>query len=306
MEFREFYQVLGEKIKDGQFCLDEPLQKHTTWKVGGPVDILYRPHDPEECANVLQLAAEYQVPVTILGAGSNVLVADQGLRGLVIVTEGFRKISWEQHQVIAGSGVLLSHLSRLAADQGLSGLEFAAGIPGSLGGAVVMNAGAYGYSMEQLIVNVKTIDLAGKRKEYYQEDLAFAYRYSIFKQRQELITEVKLTFQPGNIAKIKEQMNKYLMMRREKQPLELPNAGSVFKNSRQGAGRLIESIGVKGWRVGDAQISEKHANFIVNLGQAKASEIRELIREVQIAVKEKCGIDLETEVVFLGFEDNRR
>ena len=305
MEFLEFYEVLRNK-KYGQFFLHEPLQKHTTWRVGGPADLLYRPEDPQECAEVLQLAQEFQVPVTILGVGSNVLVADQGLRGLVILTEGFRQVGWCNHQVTAGSGVLLSHLSRLAADKGLAGLEFAAGIPGSLGGAVVMNAGAYGLSMEQLIVSIKTLDMEGKIREYAREDLALGYRFSIFKQKKELIFEVKLALQPGNITEIKERMNKCLNARREKQPLELPNAGSVFKNTGHGAGRLIEGIGAKGWRVGDAQISEKHANFIVNLGQAKATEIRDLIREVQKAVKERCGVELETEVVFLGFEDNRR
>ena len=306
MEFLEFYTFLSEEIKDGQFYTEEPLQKYTTWRVGGPADILYCPKNPQECAEVLQLAWKFQVPVTILGVGSNVLIADQGLRGLVIITEGFRDIGWHEDQVTAGSGVLLAHLSRLVADKGLAGLEFAAGIPGTLGGAVVMNAGAYGFSMDQLIMSVNTLDMEGKTREYSKEELALDYRDSIFKRKKELIFEVKLALQLGNIAEIKEQMNKYLYARREKQPLELPNAGSVFKNTGQGAGRLIESIGAKGWRIGDAQISKKHANFIVNLGQANATEIRNLIREVQKAVKEKCGVELETEVVFLGFEDNRR
>jgi len=306
MDFLEFYTFLREEIKAGQFYPDEPLQKYTTWRVGGSADILYRPEDPQECAQVLQLAQEFQVPVTILGVGSNVLIADQGLRGLVIITEGFRDISWQKDQVTAGSGILLSHLSRLAADEGLAGLEFAAGIPGSLGGAVVMNAGAYGFSMDQLIGSVKTLDLEGNSREYRKEELALDYRYSIFKRKRELIYEVNLALQPGDITEIKIKMNKYLNERRAKQPLELPNAGSVFKNTGQGAGRLIEKIGAKGWRIGDAQISEKHANFIVNLGQAKATEIRDLIKEVQKAVKERCGVELETEVVFLGFEDNRR
>lgn len=306
MEFFEFYTLLGTELKDAKLYINEPLQKYTTWGVGGPADILYRPENPQECAKVLQLAYRYQVPVTILGVGSNVLVADQGLKGLVIITEGFHQINWHEHQVIAGSGVLLSRLSRMVADKGLAGMEFAAGIPGSLGGAIVMNAGAYGYSMEQLILSVKTLDMEGKIREYQKEDLALAYRYSIFKEKRELIYEVKLVLKPGNITEIRAQMNTYLNARREKQPLELPNAGSVFKNTGQGAGRLIESIGAKGWRIGDAQVSEKHANFIVNLGKAKASEIRDLIRGVQQAVKERCGVELETEVVFLGFEDNRR
>lgn len=305
MGFGEFYKLLNEK-RYGPLFFQEPLQKYTTWKVGGLADLVYQPEDLAECAEVLQLARQYQVPVTILGVGSNVLIADQGLRGLVILTQGFQKITWQQHQVTVGSGVLLSHLSRLAAEKGLTGLEFAAGIPGSLGGAVVTNAGAYGCSLDQVIVSVQSLNMEGKTKEYRKEELALKYRDSIFKREKELIVEIRLTLQIGNISEIKQRMRQYLHLRREKQPLELPNAGSVFKNTGQGAGRLIEGVGAKGWRVGDAQISEKHANFIVNLGEAKASEIKTLIREVQKAVKQKYGVELETEVVFLGFEDNRR
>ncbi|MDD2211981.1 MAG: UDP-N-acetylmuramate dehydrogenase [Clostridia bacterium] len=300
MGFGEFYKLLNEK-RYGPLFFQEPLQKYTTWKVGGLADLVYQPEDLAECAEVLQLARQYQVPVTILGVGSNVLIADQGLRGLVILTQGFQKITWQQHQVTVGSGVLLSHLSRLAAEKGLTGLEFAAGIPGSLGGAVVTNAGAYGCSLDQVIVSVQSLNMEGKTKEYRKEELALKYRDSIFKREKELIVEIRLTLQIGNISEIKQRMRQYLHLRREKQPLELPNAGSVFKNTGQGAGRLIEGVGAKGWRVGDAQISEKHANFIVNLGEAKASEIKTLIREVQKAVKQKYGVELETEVVFLGF-----
>lgn len=300
MGFGEFYKLLNEK-RYGPLFFQEPLQKYTTWKVGGLADLVYQPEDLAECAEVLQLARQYQVPVTILGVGSNVLIADQGLRGLVILTQGFQKVTWQQHQVTVGSGVLLSHLSRLAAEKGLTGLEFAAGIPGSLGGAVVTNAGAYGCSLDQVIVSVQSLNMEGKTKEYRKEELALKYRDSIFKREKELIVEIRLTLQIGNISEIKQRMRQYLHLRREKQPLELPNAGSVFKNTGQGAGRLIEGVGAKGWRVGDAQISEKHANFIVNLGEAKASEIKTLIREVQKAVKQKYGVELETEVVFLGF-----
>ncbi|HHY05766.1 MAG TPA: UDP-N-acetylmuramate dehydrogenase [Clostridia bacterium] len=305
MNIEEFYKLLQKK-NYGSLFLKEPLKKYTTWRVGGPADLLYRPTKVGECADVLQLAWQHQIPVTILGVGSNVLVADQGLKGLVVLTEGFRQIVWQENLVTVGSGVLLSHLSRLAAEKGLAGLEFAAGIPGSLGGAVVMNAGAYGDSLEQVIVSVKSLDLEGKPKTYEKAELALGYRDSIFKRRKELIVEIKLALQRGNIAEIKAQMARCLNLRREKQPLEWPNAGSVFKNSGQGAGRLIEGVGAKGWRVGDAQISEKHANFIVNLGEAKASEIMTLIKEVQKAVKEKYNVDLETEVVLWGFVDNRR
>lgn len=305
MEFLDFYNLLLEK-GEGAFLLNEPLKKYTTWRVGGPADIFYRPENPEQCAQVLSLAWRHQVPVTFLGVGSNVLVSDEGIRGLVIQTEGFREVFWNETEVTAGSGVLLSHLSRLAAEKGLSGLEFAAGIPGSLGGAVVMNAGAYGFSLDQVIVSVKSLDLEGTLKEYRKNELDLNYRYSVFKKKKEIIVETTLSLKPGEITEIKQLMTGYLNTRREKQPLELPNAGSVFKNTGMGAGRLIEGVGAKGWRIGDAQVSEKHGNFIVNLGEAKAGEIIALIKEVQEAVREKYNLELETEVVFLGFTDNRR
>jgi UDP-N-acetylmuramate dehydrogenase len=305
MEILDFYNLLLKRT-EGSCLLNEPLKKYTTWRVGGPADILYRPENSEQCAEVLKLAWRHQVPVTFLGVGSNVLVADEGIRGLVIQTEGFREVFWRESEVTVGSGVLLSHLSRLAAERGLSGLEYAAGIPGSLGGAVMMNAGAYGSSLDQVMVSVKSLDLEGKIRKYRKDELNLSYRYSIFKKKKELIIETTLSLQPGNVQEIKQIMTGYLQARREKQPLELPNAGSIFKNTGLGAGRLIEGVGAKGWRVGDAQVSEKHGNFIVNLGEAKAGEIIALIKEVQEAVRQKYNVELETEVVLLGFTDNRR
>ncbi len=305
MDLGKFYKQLAEKQVEPLFR-NEPLQKYTTWKIGGPADLLYRPKNFIDCAEVLRLAKQFHVPVTFLGVGSNVLIADEGIRGLVIQTEGWREVSWSGQQVTAGSGILMSTLSRLTAEKGMSGLEFAAGIPGSLGGAVVMNAGAYGCSLAQVIAGVKTLDLAGELREYAPAELELGYRDSIFKKKKELIVETTLSLKPGNSDEIKEAMKEYLNTRRAKQPLDLPSAGSVFKNTAQGAGRLIEGVGAKGWRIGDAQVSEKHANFIVNRGEAKASEVLALIKEVQKAVKQEYQVELKTEVVLLGFEDTGR
>ncbi len=301
MEIGLFYQQLVEK-NYGPLFVAEPLKKYTSWKIGGPADLFYCPRNHRECAEVLQLARQAAIPVTFLGAGSNVLVADEGIRGLVIQTTDWREVTWEECRVTAGAGTLISTLSRAAAERGLTGLEYAVGIPGSLGGAVLMNAGAYGYALEQVIEKVKSLDEIGQLREYTKAELALGYRTSIFKKKKELIVEATLCLQPGDTEAIKETMKGYLNTRREKQPLEMPSAGSVFKNTERGAGRLVEAAGAKGLRVGDAQVSEKHANFIINLGEAKATDVLTLIAEVQRAVKRQFNVDLETEVVCLGFE----
>lgn len=301
MDIGVFYEQLAER-KYGPLFRGEPLKNYTSWKIGGPADLLYCPQNYLECTEVLQLAKKAGIPVTFLGAGSNVLVADEGIRGLVILTTEWREVTWEMCRVTAGSGTLISTLSREAAERGLAGLEYAVGIPGTLGGAVMMNAGAYGCSLDQVLDQVKTLDLAGQLREYTKTELELGYRTSIFKKKKELIVEATLSLRPGDTDQIKETMKNYLLTRREKQPLELPSAGSVFKNTERGAGRLVEAVGAKGWRVGNAQVSEKHANFIVNLGEAKATDVLKLISEVQEAVKRQFNVELQTEIVLLGFE----
>ncbi|MFZ5752980.1 MAG: UDP-N-acetylmuramate dehydrogenase [Bacillota bacterium] len=300
MDTGELYQKLKEA---GHFeiRMNEPLSKHTTWRVGGPAEIMCLPESPEDCAVILRISSTYQIPVTLLGSGSNVLVSDRGLKGVVIKTKKLKTIVWDGMRVTAGAGVSLPFLSQEAYKKSLAGLEFAAGIPGTLGGAVIMNAGAHGSSLSQVVSRVTTLTEEGRFKIYAKDALKFNYRSSILKNKKELVVEVNLTLQPGDPGQMKNSMEKYLREREAKQPLHLPNAGSVFKNPPgDSAGRLIEAAGAKGWRVGDAQISEKHANFIVNLGKAKAADIIQLIEEVQRTVQEKFSITLETEVIFLG------
>jgi len=306
MELGSFDEKISG-LYPGRIIRQEPLARYTTWKIGGPAQIFFQPEDSQECAAVLALSQHHHVPVTVLGGGSNILVADQGVRGLVLQLRRLKEISWRGAEVRAGAGYSLPLLAKEAGARGLSGLEFAAGIPGTLGGAVLMNAGAHGGCLAELIQSVRVINQAGEILDLEPEQLEFGYRCSSLKDAGVLISEACLLLKPGDQAAIAEQMDRVLEFRRERQPLQLPNAGSVFKNPPgEAAGRLIEAAGAKGKRVGGAQISEKHANFIVNLGGATALDVITLIREVQELVRQKFGYLLETEVVLLGFDNNGR
>lgn len=297
--------IRAEKL--GEVRKKEPLDQYTTWKIGGPAEIFCQPENWRSCAKVLTMAAQLHIPATFLGSGSNVLIADEGIKGLVIQTKKMSRIIWEEPYITAEAGVALAQLSQQAGNKGLKGLEFACGIPGSVGGAVIMNAGAYGTSMSKVVNEVRTVDSTGKTRLYNIEEMQYGYRTSILKTKKELAVEVKFFLEQGDIEESRRLMDEYLKLRKEKHPLHLPNAGSVFRNPPdKPAGRLIEEAQLKGKRIGDAQVSEQHGNFIVNLYRAKASDVLKLIGEVQKEVYNKKSIWLETEVVLLGFEDNRR
>lgn len=282
---------------------NEPMRNHTTWRIGGPADRLVQPESTEELQQAIQEAQKAGEPYYVIGGGSNLLVSDEGIAGTVIQLGGsLTGLQISETSIIAEAGVPLPFLARKAAEHGLSGLEFAAGIPGSVGGAVVMNAGAYQGQISNVIEQVICCDASGQLITLHVADCGFAYRNSRFKNNRELvIVSVKMNLQPGRKEDIMEQMQKNTASRNAKQPVEYPNAGSIFKNPPgDAAGRLIELIGAKGWRQGDAKVSEKHSNFIVNIGSASCQDVLQLVDRVKQAVYQETGVLLEEEILFLG------
>ena len=299
----ELAEVLKQKMP-GHVFFNEPMKKHTSFKIGGPADILVQPQDADALAQALAAARDYEVPVTILGNGSNVLVRDKGIRGLVIkIGNALKTFRQDGERLYFGAGYSLALASRKAWECGLSGMEFAVGIPGSIGGAVYMNAGAYNGEMKCVVESVRVMDMAGKAMELTAEDLQFGYRKTSLQQSGYIITEVCLKMQPGDKDAIKAMMDDFSSRRISKQPLELPSAGSMFKRPPgHFAGTLIEQAGLKGYTVGGAQVSEKHAGFVVNRGSATAADVLQLIADVRRIVMEKAGVELHPEVLVIGEE----
>lgn len=282
--------------------VEEPMSKHTSLRIGGPAEFLVSPQSAAELQNLIEMAFQYAVPLFVLGQGTNLLVSDRGLRGIVVSLSGFCSTYefLEGGLLKAGAAVSLFKLCQAAAGKGLGGLEFATGIPGSMGGALYMNAGAYGSSISNLIREVTTIDLRGKRCVRPVEELKFDYRWSSFQDEEVIILEGLLALTPGDREKILARTAEVLNDRQAKHP-HLPNAGSVFRNPPgRPAGKLIEQAGAKGLAVGDAQVSLQHGNFIVNKGRATASDVLKLIAMVKEKVKEKFDLDLALEIKVIG------
>lgn len=285
----------------GEIKINENLKKYTTWKVGGEGDIVVLPENKEDLILAMKLSSEFGLPITVLGNGSNVLILDGGIRGLVIITSRVNHYKIDPPFITAGSGAKLNTLLRSAADEGLTGLEFAAGIPATLGGAAIMNAGAHGQCIGPLIESVNSINKYGIEKIYKKKDLDFGYRKVFFENNGEIIFELVLLLDRGNMDEITNKIKEYEEARKNKQPLDFASAGCVFKNTNEyPAGYLIEKSGLKGFAVGSAQVSIKHANFIINLGDASSKEIIELIKKITDKVYEKFGVLLEKEVRILG------
>ena len=300
----EILLKLKNVIPEPRLLLNEPLSKHTTFKIGGPADYLVFPASMNEISAIMSITKQYNVPVTVLGNGSNILVRDKGIKGLVLKFES--EMSYIKHEgsvVIAGAGAMLADVSCYAAQYGLSGMEFAIGIPGSIGGAVFMNAGAYSGEMCQVVVAVSGVCSDGSIHRFLPMELAFGYRHSIFQDNGCIIGEVELNLQKKEKPIITKKMDEYTMRRETKQPLEMPSAGSTFKRPPGNfAGTLIEQAGLKGLQVGGAQVSMKHAGFVINAGGATAEDVLLLIEEVQRRVYENSGVMLHPEVRIFGEE----
>ena len=282
--------------------LAEPMTKHTSFHIGGPAELMAQPQSEAELQSLLLKAAEAAVPVTLVGNGSNLLVRDKGIRGLVIkLGSMLRDIKVSGNVLTFGSGVSLAQASKKAAELGLSGMEFAVGIPGSIGGAVYMNAGAYDGEMSKVVKSVRVMDAAGEVSELSAGELDFGYRHSALQGSGKIVTSVTVELAVGDKQAIAEKMADFSNRRITKQPLELPSAGSMFKRPPgYFAGTLIDQTGLKGYTVGGAQVSTKHAGFVVNIGGATAADVLQLISDVQAKVFAAHGVKLEPEVLVLG------
>ncbi|NLW43619.1 MAG: UDP-N-acetylmuramate dehydrogenase [Syntrophomonadaceae bacterium] len=289
--------IPAERIK-----YNEPMRDHTTFRIGGPADIMVMPESIPEIIGVLEWARKQGLTYLVIGEGSNLLVKDGGIRGVVIkLGAGFSRVEFRGTVVEAQAGIKISQLAAMAADRGLSGLEFAEGIPGSLGGAVYMNAGAYGGEISQVTKEVTVLSEAGEITVLDKSALEFGYRTSSIQKKGYIVLQAKLVLHPDEPHLIKERMQELSRQRREKQPLEYPSAGSAFKRPPgRFVGPMIEELGLKGCRVGDAEVSTKHAGFIINRGRAAARDVLALVSLIKRRVKEKYGIELETEFLIVG------
>ena len=293
---------LLERIK-GTVLFNEPLRNHTTFNIGGPADILIIPGDLDDIKYSVIYAEERKIPLYVIGNGSKLLVSDKGIRGIVLkIAKTLDNIEILGERIVAGAGCSLSKLVQIALQHSLSGIEFAAGIPGTLGGAIVMNAGTYLGSMSDIISNVTVMDpLNGSLYTLTRDECNFGYRKSIFLEKRLIVLKAEVKMKKRCKKNIKEKVSELIEKRMRTQPLNTPNAGSIFKNPPGvSAGKLIEMVGLKGFRKGDAQISEIHANFIVNLGNAKARDVMFLMRLAQEEVKKRFNVTLEPEIILLG------
>ncbi len=290
-------------IAKEKISYQEEMKKHTTFQIGGPAECMIRIEEKEELKEVLEVAKRNNVPITILGNGSNLLVLDKGIKGITLKIK-LEKIKIQEKnediEITVGSGEKLGKLAYKCLAEEITGLEELSGIPGTIGGAVRMNAGAHGKEMKDIIKTVKCMDYQGNEKEFTNEELEFEYRTSRFKKEKYIITEATLKLQKGKKEEIKAKMEEYATYRREKQPIEYPSAGSTFKRGKDFiTAKLIDESGLKGYSVGDAEVSTKHCGFVINKGNATAKEVLELVNKIKeiIAQKYQKQIELEIEVI---------
>lgn len=308
-----FVKSVTEQLPQLGLLRDEPMKKHTTFRIGGPADYYAEP-DMSRISKLIEIAKACDMPVTVIGNGSNLLVGDKGIRGLVIgigkgmseieVTEAVAQDFTAQdncHIITAGAGAILAAVAAKAAEASLSGLEFASGIPGSVGGAVVMNAGAYGGEIKDVLIDATVLTADGELKTVTRDELDLSYRHSIVPEKGYIVLSARFRLTPKPKDEIKSYMAELRAKRVEKQPLEYPSAGSTFKRPEgYFAGKLIMDAGLRGYSVGDAQVSQKHCGFVVNKGEAAAADVLTLIKDVQEIVLKQFGVKLEPEVKMIG------
>lgn len=299
---QNFYDKLNNVIAKDSILIDEPMSRHTTFRVGGPADFFVTPKAKEEVRDVIRICKEAGMPYYIIGNGSNLLVSDAGYRGVIVqIYKEMNEVKVEGDLVKAQAGALLSGIAAKALGAELSGFEFASGIPGTIGGACVMNAGAYGGEMKDVLESVTVLTGEGKIIELGRNELELGYRTSVIAKKGYIVLGAVLKLERGDGEKIKTYMDELKEKRVTKQPLEYPSAGSTFKRPEgYFAGKLIEDAGLRGFRVGDAQVSEKHCGFVINRGNASAAEVMELMRQVEDKVEENSGVRLEAEVRRIG------
>ena len=303
MDHMEVFQTLGQNMR---VLYDEPMADHTTFRVGGPADLMAIPENVEQLRQAIRLCRDASIPWYVIGNGSNLLVSDKGYRGVVIkICRNMDLIEKEEKggrlRVRAGAGVLLATLARSVCDDEWTGFEFATGIPGTLGGGITMNAGAYGGEMSQILSGVTVLTAQGAIEEWPADRLELGYRKSRIQKEEAIALEAVMEFEKGDIGQIRETVRSLAAERRKKQPLEYPSAGSTFKRPEgYFAGKLIQDAGLKGYRVGGAQVSEKHSGFVINADHATAADIYQLMRDVGAIVYKKFGVRLEPEVRLLG------
>ena len=295
-------EFLKEQVLPEDLLWNEPMEKHTTFRVGGAAEAFVQVRDKEQLQKLVSYFGKVSQEYFILGKGSNLLVSDQGYSGVVLdMSKYYTQVRIEGNRIYAQAGASLPQVAVMAAAHGLSGLEFAAGIPGTVGGAVVMNAGAYDGEMKLVVRRVTVLNREGEEMELDNATMEFGYRTSIIKNRPFLVQEVMFELCPGDKEQIMKKGAEFNQRRKEKQPLEYPSAGSTFKRPEgYFAGKLIMDAGLRGYRIGGAQVSEKHCGFIINVGNATASDIQDLMDEVSEKVKKQFGVRLEPEVVRLG------
>ncbi len=301
---KEFRQELAAFLGRDAFKEEEPMKRHTTFRIGGPAQFFITPQSTEELAGIITLCRRFQIPYRVMGNGSNLLVRDEGWRGAVISTEALKNARCSCCSIWAEAGISLARLARLAQEASLTGLEFAAGIPGTLGGALVMNAGAYGGEMKDVLVWADVLDERGMIHRKNGEQLKLGYRTSCIPEERYIVLAAELSLCPGDSESIQREMEELAFRRREKQPLEYPSAGSTFKRPPgHFAAKLIDDAGLRGFQLGGAAVSEKHCGFVINKDQATAKDVLGLCEEVRRRVREHSGVELELEVKILGEDE---